>query len=305
MKVSEAKQKRKYFITGFVYIFIFGIFLALFYAHFFLYDQIQKWQFQLETQGKRYGFEVEKVEWDLWSQELRLTQIKYNNPKNQTSQPNIIWENALFEFGILSKSLTFLLRHEKEEIKGTIELDSFFQPQKIRTNVDWQQLEIKKVFEIIFASRVLPIQITEGTSKGNIVMDFSLQKNMKNALFEGQGKMACELQNIITEHTIPLLKDNPLENIQGAILLEFENKELQSNININNAIFRIVESGKIKINTQQFQQSSLDLQINVEIDEKNLNTAFVPQRTLNAIKRDGVVKMQLKNRIISPQINLL
>ncbi len=289
---------RKKIYLGIIYLLFFSLCLGFFYIRAKLNDYYIFAQAQLERQLDRYNLYSEKIEFNLWSQSLSISNISHKNTEN------IIFSKIYVNLGLWNKTIEFEINPLQGAIAGNIKLDSYFSLQNLSTSMDWNSVELKPFFQIAAKNLVLPIQFEQGSVSGSFSGTIPYNKNISSALKAGQGTLSCKLENIDVTHSIPMLKVPQLNNIMGDIKVNWDKNNFDSNIKIQNAEFEIFESGRL-IMQSNFRQSDLDININVTIDEDKLYTSLVPKRTLNAIQKDGLVKMHISNKVSSPHIKIL
>lgn len=293
-----------------LYTLIFLISYAFFYGYNYAEQKIHSVQESIEKELQKKHIYVHDINFNIFSRSLSIGYVEYKNPSinksnNKKREKSILAENIMLKWHIFDWALYGTADLGTGKLTTKLDIDSYTKPSLATLNLECSSVNISKYWDIFKSEKLTRLLNIE---KGALNVTFNVEipiKSFKAQLEQVKGDTRIRVQDVFARHSIPLLNIQDVENTNLNIDANWKGTKIQTQTSLQNPFFNISQHGEISLNLYKPSNSLLKMYVQVDIEEKYLNTAFVPKRTLNSIQKSNSVKMNISKRISQPYVEII
>ncbi len=292
------KTSRGFLLCALCFVLFYALFLSLLYGK----DRLESGVLFAREQAAKFGLFMDKPQIELLPPSVSIANLRYRTKSGE----NIEVRDLHASINVLTSTMDIEAKAFGGTIEATIEASSLFSPEDISLEVDGKNLQIADIMPLANVGQYESlVSIKEGETDVKLSLEAPLNNRKIPQIFAGKGALELILEGVRAEHSLPMLVNPNLEDIRGHAKSAWEKNDiLIEEARIENPVFSVSFDGGITANSVQPLDSRLNLRSIVTIPLEELNEQFVPARTLQALKRNDQVLINMAGTLRRPSIDV-
>lgn len=176
---------------------------------------------------------------------------------------------------------------------------SLWEPQHITVHADMTAVPFEEVLSATGFSSPLA-RIRGGALDGVLEAALPLSGRIPS-----DGKASLNVRGATLEHTLPMLVPPRLEGLTGGLELELKQNRLDlRRAEIRNSVLACTLLGQADISPTDPLGSRMDMTSTLRLPLEQIRQELMPQRTLNALRKDGEVRLRIRETFRRPSLDV-